>query len=262
MSAQEDDWVQLAFTDDTLVVQLLSALKQTVSSSSLSPPQQPYKAFSPALKIDWSVRQRRSKQISRKKSDAATRASPTTPLSWSGGTSSVSGGGFEESSCLPATNKTVDTARSKVAVTNETQTTKRSRKKRTLHELKEEESFLLTERISLKNLLDTLRLTVENQRAENESLKRLKVDLLSRQTPHIIRAAVKAEEIHSLTSKQINLSHSMSQLTAACNKLETFSSDATFQKQEDGDSKSGFMLPDLNVAVEDYSGTDILCGIS
>ncbi|KDO41827.1 hypothetical protein CISIN_1g0302882mg, partial [Citrus sinensis] len=61
-----------------------------------------------------------------------------------------------------------------VVATGETTAAKRSRKKKTLAELKEEEGLLLKERRNLKNKLATLRLSFEQQRAENESLKRMK----------------------------------------------------------------------------------------
>ncbi|KAF2321464.1 hypothetical protein GH714_033347 [Hevea brasiliensis] len=219
---REDDWVTVAMSDDTLVVQLLLKLSQEEPPS---PPLFNKGGSAPALQLHWTVRQPRSKHVPRKKADA-TRASPTTPLSWSGGTS-VSGcaaDGFEESS-FPA--KTIDIARSKVAVASETPATKRSRKKKTLPELKEEEILLLKERRNLKNQLASLRITLEKQRAANESLKRLKLDLLSGHTSQKDTAAVKTEE-----------------------------------KEEVGDQELSFVLPDLNLPVEDNSGPDVLYGIS
>lgn len=108
-----DDWVKLAMKDDVAVVGVLLDIRHAES-----PPPMLHGA-SPALKLEWSVRQRRSKHVPRQQSDVvdikkkkkaeeSTRASPTTPLSWSGATS-VSGG--EESSMLP---KPADAARSKV----------------------------------------------------------------------------------------------------------------------------------------------------
>jgi uncharacterized membrane protein YgcG len=135
---EEDEWVHVALNDDTLVVELLLKLNQPEQQ----PPPPPVRRrrrrrrFAAdlakegavlALSVDWSVRQRRSssKQVmmtrSKKGSDSSsTRASPTTPLSFSGGTS-VSGGGagdgFDEattSACLPA--KLIATSRSKVCL--------------------------------------------------------------------------------------------------------------------------------------------------
>lgn len=105
----EEEWVRVAMRDDLMVVEVLLQLHQA------EPPPQPpphSENTAPPLQLEWTVRQRRSKPLPRKKSDSA-RASPTTPLSWSGATS-VSGGvadGIEESSrpCKP-----IDNTRSKV----------------------------------------------------------------------------------------------------------------------------------------------------
>ncbi|KAJ1376976.1 hypothetical protein SESBI_49379 [Sesbania bispinosa] len=72
---------------------------------------------------------------------------------------------------------------------SETVTTRKSRRKKTLAELKEEESLLLKERRSLKNELASLRLIVEKRRATNESLKRMKLDLESQQNSNATTAS-------------------------------------------------------------------------
>ena len=93
LSAMSDDkWVDVALSDDSLVVDLLLRLNRSPLVNPLSPP----------LRLDWSIRQPRSKPIlprqasdsAGKNSDEAARASPTTPLTWSsgGGATSVSGG--------------------------------------------------------------------------------------------------------------------------------------------------------------------------
>ncbi|XVF74817.1 hypothetical protein PTKIN_Ptkin13bG0141500 [Pterospermum kingtungense] len=169
----EEKWVKEAMTDAMLVAEVLLSLVQAESS-----PPKPEKssknnsASSSVLRLEWRVRQRRSKQAPRKKDEPA-RASPTTPLSWSGGTSvSGCGGadGSEESSRPPL--KPVDNARSKVAAPNETTPPKRSRRKKTLAELKEEMSSHLKENMSLKNELETIKLKFENLRTTNETLSR------------------------------------------------------------------------------------------
>ncbi|XVE91237.1 hypothetical protein DITRI_Ditri20bG0137800 [Diplodiscus trichospermus] len=145
----EEDWVKEAMTDAMLVAEVLLSLVHSESPARMKSAKN--NSSSPSLQLDWSVRQRRSKQALRKKGETA-RASPTTPLSWSGGTS-VSGGagadGSEESSRPPS--KPVDNARSKVVATNET-TPVRSRRKKTLAELKEEMSSHSKENNSLKNV--------------------------------------------------------------------------------------------------------------
>ncbi|RYR50797.1 hypothetical protein Ahy_A07g037414 [Arachis hypogaea] len=99
-----DNWVKIAMADDSLVVDLLLRLHQARQPP---PP--------PSLNLQWSVRQRRSKCVPRHNKAETTRASPTTPLSWSA-TTSASGGGatldsYEESS---RPTKHLHTSRSKV----------------------------------------------------------------------------------------------------------------------------------------------------
>ena len=107
----DDEWVKEAMTDDTVVVDLLLRLFQA------QPPLP--KPVQAVLRLGWTVRQRRSKSAPRhgdsttKKKAEPARASPTTPLSWSGGTSASGGAldGFEESSRL---SKPTVSSRSKV----------------------------------------------------------------------------------------------------------------------------------------------------
>ncbi|EOA35732.1 hypothetical protein CARUB_v10020966mg [Capsella rubella] len=164
-----ENWIRVAMSDDSLVAAALLRLRHSDHKKSAD-------ASSP-LKLKWSVRQRRSK-----KGDQ-TRASPTTPLSWSGATS-LSGcattvDGLEESS---AAVKPSDAVRSKIsqtsAITTTTTTTlfKRSRKKKTLAELKEEEIMLLKESNGLKNELASMRGLVEQQRERNKALKKMKAE--------------------------------------------------------------------------------------
>ncbi|KAE8709037.1 Detected protein of unknown function [Hibiscus syriacus] len=159
----EDEWINQALTDSTLAAKVLLSLFQPLRSGN---------ATSQALQLEWRVRQRRSKQSLKKKAEP-TRASPNTPLSWSGGVSvsgSGSGDGYEESSRPPL--KPVENSRSKVATTNEITPPKRSRRKKTLAELKEDISSHLKENKSLKNELEKLKLKFENIRTENETLSR------------------------------------------------------------------------------------------
>ncbi|XP_031282325.1 uncharacterized protein LOC116140889 [Pistacia vera] len=253
----EEEWVNVAMSDDSLVVEMLLRLHQA------EPPPTARKS-APPLQLEWSVRQRRSKQLPRKKADA-TRASPTTPLSWSGATS-VSGGAadaFEESS---KPSKPIDNTRSKVVATGETSTPKRSRKKKTLAELREEESLLLKEERSLKNQLATLRLTLEKQRTRNESLKRMKLDILSHQATEIVRASHASEEAILNQCDQVKLAHEPSQMllpaNGACNELNPSHPNGSFAALEDESKVSSFVLPDLNLPFDDDSSSGILYGIS
>ncbi|KAI3670456.1 hypothetical protein L1987_87791 [Smallanthus sonchifolius] len=137
-----DNWIKSAMDDTDLVVHVLFKLRHA------SPPPPPPKS--------WTIRQRRSRPsppAAGKKSPAA-RASPTTPLSWSGATS-ASGGGVEESS--RPVHDGADMSGSKVNGSNETTPTKRPRKKQ----------------------LASLQATCLKQRKDNESLKKMKDDTKS-----------------------------------------------------------------------------------
>ena len=95
----DDHWIKVAMADDSLVVDLLLRLHRP-------PPPPP-----PCLNLHWTVRQRRSRSAHNKAE--STRASPTTPLSWSGATSASGGNldGYEEYS---RPSKPTQTSRSKV----------------------------------------------------------------------------------------------------------------------------------------------------
>lgn len=126
----DEEWVKVATADDAMVAELLLMFKQVQPTAEAQPPVVPKKALS----VEWKVRQRRSKAVTVRSKNQAPRASPTTPLSWSGATSvsgggggggSGGGGGFdgfpeEESSRLslpPNPSKRSDTQRSKVRIT-------------------------------------------------------------------------------------------------------------------------------------------------
>ncbi|XP_031090682.1 uncharacterized protein LOC115995715 [Ipomoea triloba] len=232
----EDEWVKAAMLDDSMVVELLLGLNH----SSAKP--------NPSFPLDWSVRQRRSKPVTARPKKAATRDSPTTPLSWSGATSVSCGGGAgssgggavdggpEESSCPnppPPSSKASGKPRSKLNETKEKRTTKRSRRKKTLAELKEDEVVLLRERRLLQKELATLRANLDKQRATNENLKRMKLDLQS-------QPASKRDV--SFTSDLI--------------------SPAVQQKPATGLDEIGLGLPDLNLPVEAEGVHEVECGMS
>ncbi|XP_010476676.1 PREDICTED: uncharacterized protein LOC104755894 [Camelina sativa] len=177
------DWIHEAMGDDSLVAEALICLLHSEPSS--PPPETKCGGGGGAsdLKLKWTVRQRRTKAASLRKKgdDNNTRASPTTPLSWSGATSFSGGGGpgavdgFEESSGAV---KLSEAVRSKISQTSVTTTTpfKRSRKKKTLAQLKEEESLLLKEKKGLKNELASMRELLKQQKARNESLKMMQAE--------------------------------------------------------------------------------------
>ncbi|KAL8502024.1 hypothetical protein ACS0TY_021234 [Phlomoides rotata] len=239
MSGAEDEWVKIAMTDDTVVAELLVRLR-----SAAPPP--PLKR--PSLPLEWSVRQRRSKPVfantNAKKQPQSQRASPTTPLSWSGATSASGGsggagaGGSEESSRLHIQKVT----RSKVNEDSEKNPSKRSRKKKTLAQLKDEESSLLKERRDLKRKLVTIEMNLEKQRATNENLKRMKIEsqpLLDRE-----RTPLTEEPISDKLKSQSEL-HSSS--SYGC---------------PEPNADAAFELPDLNIPFEENPVPGVTCGVS
>ncbi|KAK0578649.1 hypothetical protein LWI29_013721 [Acer saccharum] len=261
MTEEDEGWLKDAMSDDALVADMLLRLKQAETT----PTPTPVVKTSPALQLEWSVRQRRSRQVVRKKGEL-TRASPTTPLSWSGATTSSGGAGpgaadgFEESS---KPSRHVDNPRSKLVGTNETTTTKKPRKKKTLAELREEEDFLLKERVNLKNQLASLRVNFEEQRATNENLKKIKLDIVPHQTMETVGASPATREAISNQPHQMEVDPDpfcvVMPTNAASNELNPSLSKTSSKLQEDGSRTSSFMLPDLNLPLDDNSG---LHGIS
>lgn len=240
----EEDWLEAAITDDSLVVELLMRLNQ----SNASP--QPKKT---TAALNWSVRQRRSKPIpklvdSSTKNGELTRASPTTPLSWSGATSISAGSGAsegsEESSRPP---KFPDDGRSKVTATTEATNPKRSRKKKTLAELKEEEDLLMKESLTLKNELAVLHATYEKQRVENESLKRMKLDIHGL---HIVKTATPLVAISDQT-QQKEAAEDHHPPTPAILLSNNNYSEVQNQSAQHAKAETSFLLPDLNLPCED-----------
>ncbi|KAH9625289.1 hypothetical protein KSS87_009047 [Heliosperma pusillum] len=247
---KSERWLRAAVLDDKLVADLLLQLKHPSSSSSPSFTSM-FSVLRNSIPPSWGLRQPRStsSSLSEKRrhvdvdadADGLTpRRSPTTPLSFTN--TSPSQDSSEVNLCrLPS-----DRFRSKISAVSDTPATssKRSRKKKTFAQLKEEESSLLNERIYLKKELTTLRATLNEQRSVNENLKRIKLDLQ-------VESGVKPESNYD--AKELNTS-----LNGAC---EASSSSVSRQvKPEDvsvqlrpaqksaPSQKPIFMLPDLNMA--------------
>lgn len=236
----DEEWLKAAVADDSLVIQLLLRLSHS------SPP--------PALPLYWTVRQPRSKSITLKSATAG--ASPTTPLSWSAATSHSGGAidGFEEFSRPPPG--------SKVGGTSESIRTKK-RKRKTMIELKDEEALLLKERKNLKRKIATLCVTLKEERATNESLKRMKMDLTMQAAAEGVTTFASEKPVSDQTSEMLAASEpdpfilppsvtindpaALPALSAPNNCLEV-------QKQKEvAKHENKFALPDLNVALVESS---------
>ncbi|KAJ0031286.1 hypothetical protein Pint_12472 [Pistacia integerrima] len=286
MMMVKDEWVTAAMTDDSVVVELLVRLKQTQAASMTTSVAK--SAMAAALR--WGIRQPRSRSLrcDRVKEGDSTntmRASPTTPLSWSGG-----GGSASPSATVDAFEETsrhqTFAARSKVrsesilkyldqnvpvyfrisssregTATNETtsNSSKRSRKRKTFAELKEEESLLLKERIHLKKEIETLRSTFKEQSAKNENLKRMKLDLG-------LHSAFEPDKAGStLVHKRAASSHDQIPSTSPSQSVivDLPSSGSSETEMVVSERNSLSFLPDLNMMPsEDDSGSETLYGTS
>ncbi|XP_059303517.1 uncharacterized protein LOC132055616 isoform X1 [Lycium ferocissimum] len=251
----EEEWLKAAIMDDTMVAELLLRLNPSTKSKKKGLPS-----------LEWTVRQRRSRPASVNAKKPVTRASPTTPLSWSGATSVSGGGGgsrggvdggYEESSEPPPLKSTSSNTRSKVNSTSDVATTnKRSRKKKTLTELKEEEILLIKERKQLKKELAIVHASLEKQRDTNQNLKRMKVkwlDLHPQQANE--RDTIVAYDGSSSQFQQVALpSNPAIPIAVLPSSLE--------EKQDVATLESKFVLPDLNIPFGEDSSAEILCGVN
>lgn len=261
----KDDWVSAALADDTVVVELLFRLKHNPSSlSQLCTITPTAKGLHLTLPFNgWGHRKPRSKpsSISAKKAyTTTTRCSPTTPLSWSGGTASPSDGGYDESSRPPSSDLS-SAFRSKGTFTCETSnissscSSKRSKKKRTFTQLKEEENLLLKERVHLKRELASVHVTLNEQRARSENLKRIKFDLNLQSSIDIIAAESVSNRCNLPEPSRTD--HTDSVLSRHTMDDDLVSSDSRRVENSMIEKQNrGFFLPDLNATPsEDEIGT-------
>ncbi|PKI31555.1 uncharacterized protein LOC116201760 [Punica granatum] len=274
-AAAEEEWMELAARDDHVVAELLLRLCRAAPSSS-----------KPAAVPGWTVRQPRSGGPKKKDNDnkrrtkktqttkqkqkqkqnqqeedgvEPTRASPTTPLSWSGATSTSGGGadGPEESSrpARPPYNARSKASMFTATATSTTPMTKRPKRKKTLAELKDEESLLLKERRNLRHQLATLRLTVEQERAKNEIFKQKKLDVQLQHTETIAARDMKAEcEPRGILPK----SRDNINVATQQNSLPDNISGMTEVERP----QAMFELPDLNLPLDEHCGPQVLNGAS
>ncbi|KAH1219560.1 hypothetical protein GmHk_13G039646 [Glycine max] len=148
---------------------------------------------------------------------------------------------------------------SSVANPSETATTRKTRRKKTLTELKEEEDLLLKERRNLEKELASLRLTIQKHRATNESIKRLKLDFESRQNSS---AAATASEV---SGKAVNGPFQF--VKSECHPSNSVTHDdspvcaanASPKAQDNiGNRESTFVLPDLNLPADEDINANVM----
>ncbi|KAM7253858.1 hypothetical protein ACFE04_031540 [Oxalis oulophora] len=249
-----DDWVTVATSDNSLVAEMLLRLRQP----NLPPPE--------TVKLEWTVRQRRSKSAPKKNNiegaDSTARASPSTPLSWSDGTSLTSSAagadGVEHSTTLQQdkTRRTENVRSNKAAVANELSKTKRLKHRKTLVQLREEESLLLNERRDLTNKLTTFYRNVEVLKGTNENLKRMKLNLPSQATTGKLDTnSVASEETISDQLLQLDTDQdeacSNSGTSSACKNSDRSLPFESSMVEKLSCKKPSFVLPDLNLPCED-----------
>ncbi|KAJ9167684.1 hypothetical protein P3X46_019298 [Hevea brasiliensis] len=267
----KDEWIRAAMTDDRVVVELLLRLKQAHAAAPARP--------QAVIPIRWGLRLPRSKPATaasvrcdvvckRKEGDSSARCSPTTPLSWSGGGGAASPSatvdGFEETS--PHVTRSPPGARSKGTATAETASTstKRSRRKKTFAELKEEESFLLKERMHLKKEITTLNSTFEEQVARNENLKRIKFDLkLQYANNSSLASDVLEKEICNRPYKgePSSPNHISSMLPKHVQCDDDIKLDSCETQEAVSNHDRSFLLPDLNMMPSEDPHSETLPGM-
>ncbi|XP_026411613.1 uncharacterized protein LOC113306913 isoform X2 [Papaver somniferum] len=261
---RKDEWIQSAMTDDTMVAELIMRISSDSYASSLQLNPDTTNNFKNITDsetiplIKWGLRKPRSRllpvrynnrQIIKKENDL-TRASPTTPFSWSPGSSisGASGSGNSgvgsvvdccEESSRPSIWSSNHNSRSKVTATIGPNAN-RSRKKQKVADLKEEESFLLKEKINLKKLDLKTRSTRETGASCDASTRANYSDQFRN-----AREIIDETPIFRTRGKFNGLEY--------C-EVETKLSSAV--------RGSFFVLPDLNMPLEDDSCADVLYGLS
>ncbi|KAJ1410066.1 hypothetical protein SESBI_22302 [Sesbania bispinosa] len=139
----------------------------------------------------------------------------------------------------------------------------KKRKKRTLPELLEEEKLLLKERKNLKNELAALHVTVEKHRATNESLKRIKLDMVSQQTSKTSslergKAVIEPPQLVEEPSKVVSPQTVVEEKGVGDESVMCAANASSISIQEENSNQvsSSFMLPDLNLPFEEEEEAD------
>ncbi|XP_022872806.1 uncharacterized protein LOC111391781 [Olea europaea var. sylvestris] len=257
----DEEWVEAAMSDDVMVVELLLRLKQSYPLLSV--------ALKPtALPLEWSVRQRRSKPfVTDSTTKPGLRASPTTPLSWSGA-ASISGGcggsagivdGGPEESSRSSDPKLSKPPRSEVNGDGE-KSMKRSRKKKTLAELQVEEYLLDKEKGELKRKIAALRTNLEKQKATNDSLKRLKLESATERRSLIESEKAIHCQFQQKSEAQYHIPIFPPFVLGNGGSLQCYPPNGPSEDKTVAPCEAKFVLPDLNLNLEEESSLYVLCG--
>lgn len=178
----KEKWVTAAMTNDAMVAELLIRMKQSSSLDSSATDV----VLLPTVR--WGHRKSRSRPSAIATTTAATATglrkehqsgSPTTPLYWSSGGGASTSDGYDESSRpsdLSSGGRSTKGGLGNEGASATTSSYKKSRKRKSFAELKEEEDFLLKEKLHLNRELESMRLTMNKQIATSHNLKKFKIN--------------------------------------------------------------------------------------
>ncbi|KAI3894956.1 hypothetical protein MKW92_023338 [Papaver armeniacum] len=206
----------------------------------------------------------------------STRASPTTPLSWStggcgsggggggGGVSICGGDGYEDSSKLIRQRPTSAASLRSIKVNGTSEpNNRRARKKKTFAELKEEESLMLKERFHLKKELATLRRSWEEEKARNNQLKRIKVDLQHISANQRVTTVISQEVIYSQSCNNGGIDQTLMLPMVLIRLVPPATLTLSNNEPKENEARQSlFDLPDLNEPFGEDSGPEVLYGMS
>lgn len=305
------DWVKEAMKDEFIVAELLTRLKMKKHDDSGSSPSSS-SGMKMMTSLEWGIRQPRSRQVMIRCSGGSnntsnqnqttstatavqikkeggggggesTRASPTTPLSWStggsggggggGGVSICGGDGYEDSSKLIRQRPTSAASLRSIKVNGTSEpNNRRARKKKTFAELKEEESLMLKERFHLKKELATLRRSWEEEKARNNQLKRIKmqVDLQHISSNQRVTTVISQEVIYSQSCNNGGIDQTLmlpmvligARHDVGMSVVPPATLTLSNEPKENEARQSLFDLPDLNEPFGEDSGPEVLYGMS
>ncbi|KAK3012315.1 hypothetical protein RJ639_012615 [Escallonia herrerae] len=131
---------------------------------------------------------------------------------------------------------------------------KRSRKKKTFTELKEQESLLLKESYHLKRELASVHVTLKEQRARSENLKRLKLDysLQPRSKMDVAPDEPVASIFNQCNQMEASTSNHQPLIMPRRSTHDDLASSSSCKSQEDAETQGKrFVLPDLNMPLDD-----------
>uniref|UniRef100_A0A1J3GEZ5 Uncharacterized protein n=1 Tax=Noccaea caerulescens TaxID=107243 RepID=A0A1J3GEZ5_NOCCA len=263
LTVTHDEWVASALTDDEMVVELLLRLKHAGTVESESNPA----ANLPELR--WGIRQRRSRPSRlgvgvggylKKETDSA-RASPMTPLCWSGGSgsrgstspSAVTADGFEDTSRQSSCSTSTRSGSKAVYATNEITSScsrRRSKKQKTFLELKDAENLQLKERFDLEKKIANVQATYNERSVKNQKLKRIKLEYSDR----IKNIPISNSNLNE-SRKRSRLFLSISPVKKEEEEQHVSESYRAKSQTKSSEEKSFFFLPDLNMTPTEEDDT-------